>query len=102
MSGLEDLLHAGDHAFAEPREFGPAMIDGRQTDRAQDPVRHRARPGNLQEMSAAGVLVEGDHRSSDRPPVLHAKRACQAALPPCLPAMTARSLRQESTVMAQT
>jgi hypothetical protein len=37
------------------------MIDGRQADRPQDAIRHRARARDLQEVAAAGVQVEGDH-----------------------------------------
>ena len=66
MAGLEDLLHAGDDLLAERAELGPAVVDRRQAHRPQDAVGHRARAGNLQEVAAAGMLVEGEHGSSLR------------------------------------
>src|SRR5207253_8151506 len=65
---LEDALHAVEHLQAEACELGAAMIDGRQAHRPQDPVGHRARTRDLQEVAAAGMLVERDHgkRRRDR------------------------------------
>jgi hypothetical protein len=38
-----------------------AVVDRRQADGAQDAVRHRARARDLQEVAAAGMVVELDH-----------------------------------------
>ena len=49
---------------ASARELRPAMIDRRLVDRAQHPVRHVGRAGNLQEMAAGRVRVELEHGAS--------------------------------------
>ena len=53
-----------EHLLAEGRELGAAVVDGGQAHRPQDAVGHRARARDLQEMAAAGVLVERDHGGS--------------------------------------
>ena len=55
LPGPEDPLHALDHLAAQPGELGAAVVDCRQAHRAQQPVGHRARPGDLQEVVAGGV-----------------------------------------------
>ena len=52
--GLEHVLHAGQHFLAERREVGPAMVDGREVDRAQDAVGHVGRARDLEEVAAGG------------------------------------------------
>ena len=54
---LEDLLDPFEHCQAERAEFGATMVDGRVAHRAQDAIRHRARSGDLQEVSSGGVKV---------------------------------------------
>ena len=54
-------LHAGEDLLAERGELGPAVVDRRQAHRPQDPIGHVARTGDLQEVAAAGMLVEGNH-----------------------------------------
>ena len=61
--GLEHLAQPRDHFEPEGPELRAPMIDRRQAHRAQDAIGHRARPGDLQEVAAAGVLVERNHRS---------------------------------------
>ena len=58
-------------AASPPRTFRPrapnsgtAMIDRRQADGPQDAIGHRARTGNLQEVTTAGVKIELQHRGS--------------------------------------
>jgi hypothetical protein len=58
---LEHLLHSSQHLEAQRAELGPPMVDGGQAHGTQDSIGHRARPGNLQEVAAAGVVVERDH-----------------------------------------
>jgi len=64
MSGSEHLAHAGQHLQPERAELGPAVVDRRQAHRPQDAIGHRARAGDLQEVAAAGVVVERQHSSS--------------------------------------
>ena len=47
FAGLENPLDAGQHLAAEPLEFRPAVIDGRQVDGPQHPIRHISGPWNL-------------------------------------------------------
>src|SRR5882724_642358 len=61
MTGLEYLLHAAQDLEAQAGEFRSAVVYGGQAQRPQNPVGHRAGPRNLQEVAAAGVLVERDH-----------------------------------------
>ena len=61
MAGAEDLLDAGQHLQAEAAELGAAVVDGGQAHGAQDAIGHRAGAGDLQEVAAAGMLVERDH-----------------------------------------
>jgi len=57
VPSLEDLLHAADDLLAEHAELGAAVIDRRQADGAEDAVGHRARPGDLQEVAPARMVV---------------------------------------------
>ncbi len=57
---LEDLLDAGEHLQAERAELGAAVVDGGQAHRPQDAIGHRARAGDLQEVAAGGMEVEGE------------------------------------------
>ena len=61
MPGLEDLLDALQNPQAQHAELRAAVVDGRIAHRAQDAVGHRGRTGDLQEVAAGGVEVEGDH-----------------------------------------
>ena len=61
MPGLENLPDAGQHLQPERGELRTAVVDGRQAHRPQDPVGHRRRSGDLQEMAAGGMKVEGQH-----------------------------------------
>jgi hypothetical protein len=63
--GLEDLLQPVEDRERQPRELGTAVIDRRMVERAQDPVRHVGRSRDLQEMAAAGMVVEAEHRPSN-------------------------------------
>jgi hypothetical protein len=59
--GLEDLLDVGQHLQAQGAEFGAAVVDRGQAHGPQDAVGHRRRAGDLQEVAAGGVVVEGQH-----------------------------------------
>ena len=50
--GPEDLLHAVQDLVSELREVRSAVVDGRRVDRAQHPVRHVGRAGDLKEMAS--------------------------------------------------
>src|ERR1019366_3213428 len=76
MPRLENAFHAGQDFLAKDRELRPAMVDGGQAESAQHPIRHRARPRDLQEMAATRMLVERDHEISRKKPFLHAKTTC--------------------------
>src|SRR5262249_15025379 len=52
IGGLEDGLDALEDPFGDLREFGPAMIDDRSINRAQNAIRNGRRSRNLQEMTA--------------------------------------------------
>ena len=65
-----------EHLQAERAELGAAVVDGGQAHRPQDAVGHRARAGDLQEVAAAGMVVECDsigHAPGCRLHVLHTK-----------------------------
>src|SRR6201996_3618463 len=63
VPGLEYLLDTTEDFEAERREFRTAMIDGRQTHRAQNAVGDRTRTWNLQEMPPARMKIKLDHGS---------------------------------------
>ena len=60
--GLEDLLAALEHRLAELGEFGAAVVDDRHVHGAEHAVRHRAGPGNLQEMASLMLRSWSDPR----------------------------------------
>ena len=62
--GLENLLQPIKRLQRKAAEFRPAMVDRRLIDRAQDAIGHIRRPGNLQEVPAAGMIVESQHEVS--------------------------------------
>ncbi len=67
LARLEHLADVGEDLLRERAELRAAMVDRRQAECAQDPVGHRARARNLQEVTAAGVEVEVEHdRFRDR------------------------------------
>ena len=55
VTRLNDRPHPGEHLAGQLLERGPAMVDGRRRHRAQHAVGHVGRPGNLQEMTSAGM-----------------------------------------------
>ena len=68
--GAEDALEAGEHLPAERAELGAAMVDRRVVDRAQHPVRHVGRAGDLEEMPPGAVarrVACGRHSPFNRP-----------------------------------
>ncbi len=54
---LEDLLDAVENLQPKRPELRTAMVDGRIAHRAQDAIRHRARPRDLQEVAAGGMKI---------------------------------------------
>ena len=69
IGGLEDGLHAFEGALGELAELRSAVVDDRGVHGAQNAIRKRRRPGNLQEMTAgiAGrILRHGYCLTSDR------------------------------------
>src|SRR5690606_23013362 len=66
VSRPEDPAHTVEDRQPELAELGAPMIDGRLGHGPQDALRHRARPGNLEEMATGGVEVERGHGGSVR------------------------------------
>ena len=61
---LKIFLMPCQHLQSERTEFRAAMVDSRITHRPQDAVRYRARPRNLQKVTASGMEVELEHGSA--------------------------------------
>ncbi|MNY36383.1 hypothetical protein D3C86_1708670 [compost metagenome] len=61
MAGLENLFDAFQHLEPQLPELRATVIDGGITHGAQDAIRHRARPWNLQKVTASGVEIELQH-----------------------------------------
>jgi len=59
--GLEHFFQTRQNCFAQYREFWATMIDRHVVDRAQYPVGHIGRSGDLQEMAARGVGIKRQH-----------------------------------------
>jgi len=63
---LEDFPDVGKHLLADGLELGSAMVDGRVVYRPEHAIGYVGRAGDLQKMSAPGLMCELQHLTSTK------------------------------------